>query len=307
MKKGANNKMVRTVVYVFGPKSGYSHYMNDTPHNNELDSWIKIGEAHSDDFTTDKMEIAMNRIKQEVHTGIPYTCRLYDAFEYPYRSHTDDIIRDIMSEELFGLSTSKASNKLIVDPFEIKAGREFVYGATRKHVKNSLARFEHDLFVGHMELDDFETVKGFIKSNSSEFDSPSEDDSPTTKGFLDNNSFWESVIKRLPSRIQATHPKNKSYLTAKTSRSGFWYAANYRVRFNDAYVALETYGGEKARQSVNDYIKEKGINIHLEEKQGVNNKEKWGWYFSTNLDKTENELRDWFVESITLVYDQLEQ
>ena len=121
--------------------------MKGLPIRLEDGNWLKIGETHSQDETSDKLEIAMARVRLETHTGIQYTCRLYDAFEYPYKSKTDDAIRKILAEELFDLGTSKATNKNITDPYEIKAGQEYVYGATRDQIKNALAVFERNLLL----------------------------------------------------------------------------------------------------------------------------------------------------------------
>jgi hypothetical protein len=308
MNKGNRAKFVRTIVYVFGPKSCYPDYKNNKPICLEDGNWLKIGEAHSEDCTTDKLEIAMERIKQEVHTGIPYTCRLYDAFEFPYKRNTDKRIRDILAEELFGLPTSKSSNKLITDVYEIKAGREYVYGATRKQIKNALDIFELEIVREHRGKSDFDTIMGYIDNNTAEFDSPSEDDNTTRKSPLNGNVFWPKVLKELPDNIKMTHGNNKSYVSCSSSNQKYWYAANYRVRFNDAYVAIETYGGEAARKTMNDLIRDNSIPLVFEERPGVKNPEKWGWYFTTELENTtEEELQEWFVKNITLVYNLIEQ
>ena len=45
---------------------------------------------------------------------------------------------------------------------------------------------------------------------------------------------------------------------------------------------------------------------NLKMKQGVKNKDKWSWIVSDSLDKTDDELVDWFVKTITQFYNSFE-
>ena len=304
MKKGTTAKMVRTIVYVFGPKRCHSDYMKGLPIRLEDGNWLKIGETHSQDETSDKLEKAMNRIRLETHTGIPYTCRLYDVFEYPYKNHTDDAIRKILAEDLFGLDTSKATNKNITDLYEIKAGREYVYGATRNQIKNALAVFERDLLHNHYGKSDFDTIMKYVTRNMAAFDIEDDEENGSGKSPLNGNVFWPKVMDALPDSIKPTHGDKKTYIQITSSKPGFKFAAGYRVRINDAFVGIETDGGEKAREKMNDLLKDNNI-LNLEERQGSRNPQKWAWSITTDLDKTEEELQAWFVDNITLIYNLL--
>lgn len=303
MKKETKDKYVRTIVYVFGPKKCHPDYMKGHPIRLEDGNWLKIGETHSEDETSDKLEIAMARIRLEIHTGIPYTCRLYDAFEYPFKFHTDDAIRKILAEELFGLGTSKATNKNITDPYEIKAGREYVYGATRDQIKNALAVFERNLLCDHYGKSNYETIMKYVKKNRADFDSTSDEDNASGKSPLNGNVFWPKVMDALPDNIKPTHGDKKSYIQISSSQSGFKFAAGYRVRFNDAFVGIETDRGEIFREKMNTLLKDNNITLDLEEMQGSKNPEKWAWCFTTDLDKTEEDLQAWFVNKITRLYN----
>ena len=63
-------------------------------------------------------------------------------------------------------------------------------------------------------------------------------------------------------------------------------------------------------QEIEDIIIKKNISDtikNLKMKQGVKNKDKWSWIVSDSLDKTDKELVDWFVKTITQFYNSFEE
>ena len=136
--------MKRTIIYVFGPKRLSAKYYENKEIRREEGGWLKIGQTSEENDAVDKKESAMRRIKTEVRTGIPEVSQLFDVFEYPYREgNNDDVIRTLLAEDIYTLENSKSNNReLGLDKYDIKAGREFVYGATRSQVKNALAKYQ---------------------------------------------------------------------------------------------------------------------------------------------------------------------
>ena len=126
--------MKRTLIYVFGPKRLSSHYFSNTELKQEDGGWLKIGQTSETDDCKDMWDCAMERINQEVRTGIPEVCQLFDVFEYPEMSgNVDDRIRNLLTNDMYCLECSKLHNQS-VEKYEIKAGREFVYGVTRSQI-----------------------------------------------------------------------------------------------------------------------------------------------------------------------------
>ena len=123
--------------------------------------WVKIGETgFKGDIETITDEImkkeALCRILQESRTGIPVTSALYDVFIFPYKSHTDDSIRDILCKEIYEMENSRQINKEL-EAGKIPAGKEFVYGVRRKNIKFAVQSFDHDLIAKAYDSDDAET------------------------------------------------------------------------------------------------------------------------------------------------------
>ena len=120
--------MKRTIIYVFGPKRLSPQYSSNTELKLQEGGWLKIGQTSEENDNIDKWESAMVRINQEVRTGIPEVCQLFEVFEYPEQTgNTDDAIRSLLTDDIYNLECSKVHNQNI-DKYEIRAGREFVYG-----------------------------------------------------------------------------------------------------------------------------------------------------------------------------------
>ena len=131
-----------SLIYVFGPKRQWQDYFN----GKKVD-WLKIGK-HSCPPTSDKWEEAVKYINSRAHTGIPEICRVYEVFSFPFMSGDyDDIFRRILTDDMFTLDNSKALNKLPRDPYEVKAGDEFVYNVDRNQIANARKSFEHGILL----------------------------------------------------------------------------------------------------------------------------------------------------------------
>ena len=316
--------MKRTIIYVFGPKRLSSQYFSNTELNREDGGWLKIGQTSETDDNKDKWESAMGRINQEVRTGIPEVCQLFDVFEYPEMSgNVDDRIRDLLTNDIYDLECSKAHNQNL-DKYEIKAGREFVYGVTRNQVLNAIAKFERDLILERYGKEGFDDFMELIKRNNSG-ESPLE---PDTEDESDNaqangneaqeakiawcNHLWGRVIAKVKDKVpHVSNPTGRPYINFKSpSHEGFTYDCGYSTRYNMATVDIYTTGGEDAKNKMQAFIAENNVLSmlpDLKQKPGARQANKWAWLVSDTLDKSEDDLVDWFANTIISFYNAFEK
>lgn len=309
--------MKRTIIYVFGPKRLASLYFSNKELEQKDGGWLKIGLTSSDDDDKDKRDIAMDRINGEVRTGIPEVCQLFDVFEYPeQQGKTDDKIRNILTDDIYNLECSKAHNKDI-EKYEIKAGREFVYGVTRNQVFNAVAKFERDLILCNYGKEGFDALMALIQKNNTDVspfeneEEPDPDASTPKSEFCDK--LWDAVVARIRNQVNTTinNAAGRPYINFKSpTQDGFYYDANYSVRYGMANVAIATDKGEDAKQALSQYIADNNIRLqipNLNLKQGVKNEKKWSWVVSDTLDKSFDELVDWFANNILTFYNEFEK
>ena len=316
--------MKRTIIYVFGPKRLSSHYFSNTELNREDGGWLKIGQTSETDDYKDKWESAMGRINQEVRTGIPEVCQLFDVFEYPEMSgNVDDRIRDLLTNDLYSLECSKVHNQGL-DKYEIKAGREFVYGVTRSQVLNAIAKFERDLILERYEKEGFDEFMELIKRNNSG-ESPFE---PDTEDTSDNaqangneaqeakiawcNHLWDRVITKVKDKVpHISNPTGRPYIGFKSpSHEEFSYNCGYSTRYNIVTVSIYTTGGDTAKAKMQDFIAQNNVLSvlpDLKQKPGAKQEGKWAWFVSDTLDKSEDDLVDWFANTIISFYNAFEK
>lgn len=309
--------MKRTIIYVFGPKRLESLYYSNDKLEQEDGGWLKIGQTSSDDDDKDKREVAMDRINKEVKTGIPEVCKLLDVFEYPeQKGQVDYTIRNLLTDDIYNLECSKAHNKTVKEN-EIKAGREFVYGATRNQVFSAVAKFERDLILQNYGKDGFDALISFILRNSTDVSSfEEEEDANATASTIkleDCDKLWNAVIARIKPQINAniTNPAGRPYIDIKSpTQSDFTYNIGYSVRRGTVSVAISTDRGEGAKDAMIGYIEDNDIRSQIPGitmKQGVKNKDKWVWSTSDTLDKPFDELVDWFANTILIFYNAFEK
>ena len=318
-------QMKRTIIYVFGPKRLSSHYISNIELNREDGGWLKIGQTSEDDDNKDKLDSAMERINQESRTGIPEVCQLFDVFEYPELSgKVDDRIRNILTNELYSLECSKVHNQGL-NKYEIKAGCEFVYGVTRNQVLNAIAKFERDLILERYGKKGFDEFMELIKHNNSgelPFEPDTEDDSDDAK--VNNketqeakiawcNNLWDKVIAKVKDKVQShiNNPLGRPYVSLSSpTHDGFFYDCGYSVRYGIATVTITTYKGEEAKNHMQQFIANNNIISQLPNlilKQGAKNENKWAWLVSDTLDKSEDDLVDWFANTIISFYNAFEK
>ena len=314
--------MKRTIIYVFGPKRLSARYFSNTELNQEDGGCLKIGQTSETDDNRDKWECAMGRINQETRTGIPEVCQLFDVFEFPDMSgNVDDRIRDLLTNDVYNLECSKIHNQNI-DKYEIKAGREFVYGVTRNQVLNTIAKFERDLILEHYGKEDFEDFMELIKhNNSGELPFEPESDStdiPVTSNEVSDakviwcNNIWERVIARVKDKVQShiNNPMGRPYIGFKSpTHEGFVYDCGYSVRYNTVTVSIYTTNGEKAKDYMQNFISNNNVLSqlpNLKQRPGAKQDGKWIWLATDTLDKTDEELVNWFVDTILKFYSIFE-
>ena len=264
----------------------------------------------------------MGRINQETRTGIPEVCQLFDVFEFPDMSgNVDDRIRDLLTNDVYNLECSKIHNQNI-DKYEIKAGREFVYGVTRNQVLNTIAKFERDLILEDYGKEDFEDFMELIKhNNSGELPFEPESDStdiPVTSNEVSDakviwcNNIWERVIARVKDKVQShiNNPMGRPYIGFKSpTHEGFVYDCGYSVRYNTVTVSIYTTNGEKAKDYMQNFISNNNVLSqlpNLKQRPGAKQDGKWIWLATDTLDKTDEELVNWFVDTILKFYSIFE-
>lgn len=232
--------MKRTIIYVFGPKRLSPQYFSNTELSQQEGGWLKIGQTSEENDNIDKWKSAMARINQEVRTGIPEVCQLFEVFEYPDQmGNTDDNIRSLLTDDIYNLECSKVHNQNI-DKYEIRAGREFVYGVTRSQVLNAIAKFERNLILDNYGKEGFDNLMQMIKDNNSgespleinqEIDSSAEISTNKKSEWCDN--LWNNIIDKIKGTIGSTisNPKGRPYISFNSpSRKDFFYDCGYSVR-----------------------------------------------------------------------------
>lgn len=309
--------MKRTIIYVFGPKRLASLYFSNKELEQKDGGWLKIGLTSSDDDDKDKRDIAMDRINGEVRTGIPEVCQLFDVFEYPeQKGQIDNTIRNLLTDDIYNLECSKTHNKTVKQN-EIKAGREFVYGASRSQVLSAVAKFERDLILQNYGKNGFEALMLLILKNSTDVSSFEDEEevnaTASTTKFEDCDKLWNAVIARIKPHINATisNTAGRPYIDIKSpTQNDFTYNIGYSVRRGTVNVAISTDKGENAKDAMISYIEDHDIRSHIPSitmKQGVKNKKKWAWSTSDTLDKSFDELVDWFANTILAFYNAFEK
>lgn len=311
--------MKRTIIYVFGPKRLSPQYSSNTELKLQEGGWLKIGQTSEENDNIDKWESAMVRINQEVRTGIPEVCQLFEVFEYPERTgNTDDAIRSLLTDDIYNLECSKVHNQNI-DKYEIRAGREFVYGVTRSQVLNAIAKFERNLILDNYGKEGFDNLMQMIKDNNSG-DSPLEinqDIDPSAEISTNKKSewcdnLWNSVIDKIKSTIGSSisNPKGRPYINFNSPRrKDFFYDCGYSVRYGITTVTISTLNGEDAKTQMDEFIAKNDVLTQLPDlklKQGTKQKNKWAWLITDTLDKTDDELVNWFADTILKFYSIFE-
>jgi hypothetical protein len=314
--------MKRTIIYVFGPKRLASEYQNGSEvsqESSDVTNWLKIGLTTTEDDSLDKWDAAKNRIDQEARTGIPETCQILDVFEYPFLSgKPDDEVRRLMTEDVYKFANSKANNGLIENKYEIKAGQEFVYGASRSHVLAAIAKFERNLIIKTYKHSK-DKLESFIQMIQSNMDDAA--DEPEVEGASNKvsqqdtkvfDSFYEKLMDAMPEYIseRCNHTPGKNYMTIRTNRPLCkWYYLAFSVKRGTTAVQLETYDGEQGKNSVDQYILDNDIYAilpKLESARQGKSDNKYSWDIHGEYKGDEKSVISWFIETTQAMYDAFE-
>lgn len=232
--------------------------------------------------------------------------------------NTDDNIRSLLTDDIYNLECSKVHNQNI-DKYEIRAGREFVYGVTRSQVLNAIAKFERNLILDNYGKEGFDNLMQMIKDNNSgespleinqEIDSSAEISTNKKSEWCDN--LWNNIIDKIKGTFGSTisNPKGRPYISFNSpSRKDFFYDCGYSVRYGITTITISTFNGEKAKEEMDDFITKNNILTLLPDlklKQGTKQKDKWAWLITDTLNKPDEELVNWFADNILKFYSIFE-
>lgn len=142
MAKKSKKEHPFTVVYVYAPEQYKDKYMKG-----EMIPNVKIGETYSDadDYKT-CMEESMRRINQQ-STSFKEYMYLLQWFVFPFKEHTDDAIRTILTEKIYNKTSSKKIDqvsKISTDQDErvTKIGQEFAYDVNIAQINTAIAAYK---------------------------------------------------------------------------------------------------------------------------------------------------------------------
>ena len=304
--------MKRTIIYVFTPKRLQRDYQSGLRLPDFPLGWIKIGKTSSDNDDEDKWDVAYNRIKQEVRTGISETCVLVDVFEYPEISgNPDDTIRELMTSDIYDLQDSQFHN-LSVNPqnYEVKAGREYIYGASRKQVLAAIAKFERNLLLDAAGTNKLSDVISYIqKNNETSIEDSEENNHPVSSS--QDIQLYDHVVEELKNlNIKATHPNNKNYgLLPSTKKYIRTYSFGFSFKRNQATIAIET-SGLVDKKTLEEFILANNIRDKVALSgplQGIKNKDKYAWKLIQFFDEYDAaRVKNWFVDNIAQLHNLFE-
>lgn len=299
--------MKKTIIYVFGPKRLLQKYVDGNPLPNTPTGWIKIGKT-TVDINTDKWTAALNRMEQIAHTGISETCVLMDVFEYPeIKGRPDDMIRRQLTTGAYTLNNSQEQNKQVSrNKREIKAGNEFIYGASRKQILASIAIFERDMILRSQELD---ILVKCIKNNYEELMLDYNERSKRSRT-MDQSilKMYDNVVAHFPNC--GRHPDDRNYAVFKSINKQCLYSIKCSIQRHCAYIDFETYGGNNSCEQIENYLEANDVDKNISMTgpfQGTKNKNKYFWrlsYAYTEFDG--NTLTEWFVNNLTIMFDIFE-
>lgn len=308
-----NKKNTIKLVYVFGPKGSHSDYMKSEPVK-----WIKIGETECVE-SADKWEAALKRINGISRTGVPEVCTLYDVFKFPNNhKNQDDRVRWYLTDDVYGFKSSASANKQIMSSRDIKAGTEFIYDATRKHVLNAIAKYERDLVI---ECDnDDEKLKRLVQLIRDNYETIDDDNLKGSKTIMyssiipDASVFWKEVVDKINQKGLKISicDTSRNYVHIKSKHGSlkkYLYAMSFSEKSQTAMVSFESLNGDEGRKLLRGLAEQCEATSKIkgmEERIGVRNKNKCCWIANDSLTKTKEELVDWFVSMFCAFYEIFE-
>lgn len=123
--------------------------------------------------------------------------------------------------------------------------------------------------------------------------------------------IWTPLKEKLSkiSDIKGSKPADKSYAIYKIKSINAQIVPWYRVKTNEAGVALETYGGEEVKAIINDILAKTpadSIVRQAELSQGKKNKDKWNWTLVNTIDKYDTNIIQWYADAILAFHNAVE-
>lgn len=305
--------MERTIIYVLTPKRFQQDYLNGFALPMFPLGWVKIGKTSSSDDNEDKWDAAYRRVTQISNTGISEPCVLVDVFEYPHlNGKPDDVVRDLLTSDVYELQDSRFYNQSVQpSSFEIKAGREYVYGISRRQVLAAIAKFERNLLIDEVDSNKQMDLIKFIKGNNETSIEDAEDNNPINNA-TQHLKIYDDVAKELAKKqIAVIHYDNKNYGLIKSGRKDLTvYSFSYSHRYNQATIAVETIG-EENKQKIEDFIEENKVREAVAlsgPQQGAKNKEKYAWkMIDIYKEYQETNIKEWFVSNLATIIDLFEK
>ena len=123
--------------------------------------------------------------------------------------------------------------------------------------------------------------------------------------------IWTPLKEKLSkmSDIKGSKPADRSYTIYKIKSINAQIVPWYRVKTNEAGVALETYGGEEVKAIIDDLLSRApadSVVRQAELSQGKKNKDKWNWTLINTIDKYDSNIIQWYTDTILAFYKAIE-
>ena len=123
--------------------------------------------------------------------------------------------------------------------------------------------------------------------------------------------IWTPLKEKLSkmSDIKGSRPSDKSYAIYKVKSINAQIVPWYGAKTNEAGVALETYGGEEVKAVIEDMLAKApadSVVRQVELSQGKKNKNKWNWTVIKPIDKYDNNIIQWYADTILAFYSLID-
>ena len=307
----SNFYMERTIIYVFGPKRLQDEYQNGKNLQKDFTGWLKIGQTSTTEDQEDKWDAAMKRVKQEQRTGICEPSILLDVFEYPKMSgNLDAMIRRALTDDVYSLESSKLHNTFVNEQkYEIKAGIEFIYGASRKQILSAVAKIERDLI---MRQNDEKQLKQMIQLVKRNYEGIFEDYDSDDHNISINFTFYDNILDHLSKDIKGNHTKGRNYATFRSTITKFQkcgYSIKYSIKRNTAIIDFESLEGDEICTEIENMLITIRPSLEITGPfPGSKNPQKIFWRLSKSFDCFDpEEVIEWFTSNMRAMYDFFEQ
>ena len=135
--------------------------------------------------------------------------------------------------------------------------------------------------------------------------------------FKNTDQLWGAVLAKLPNKIQenVSAPAGKPYIHIKPQSKhigirDFKYCVEYSSKAEKASVHVESLnGGEAAKAKIQQFI-DRHEDGHILDgvvaQQGAKNKNKWSWEVATPANELNEELVQWYIDTINAFYEFFE-